>query len=102
LPSERRNIKPALIGGGVGLAAYAALAILVGVSSGGSGGGEMVLFGMFFGIVAVTIIMVIVGVVLVAIQRTRMFAIGLLIAIAVGIFVDGGVCVALATAANPA
>jgi len=100
-PETRRNIKPALLGGAVGLAVYAALAVL-GALNAGTGNGEMVLFGMFFGIIAITIILVIAGVVLVAFGRTRTFAIGLLIAIAVGIFVDGGVCIALASAANPA
>jgi hypothetical protein len=49
---------------------------------------------LFFGMIVLTIVLLIAGGVMVAFQQTRSFAIGLLIAIAIGVFISGGVCVA--------
>jgi hypothetical protein len=81
-----------VIGGIVGVALYGVL-VAASFATGGSQEGYWVL-ALFFGMIVLTIVLLIVGGVLVAFQQTRSFAIGLLIAIAIGVFVSGGVCVA--------
>ena len=90
--SDPRRMRLAVIGGIVGVALYAAL-VAASFATGGSEQGYWVL-ALFFGMIVLTIVLMIVGGVLVAFQQTRSFAIGLLIAIAVGVFVSGGVCFA--------
>jgi hypothetical protein len=84
--------KLAVIGGIVGVALYL---MLVGTTfaTGGSTEGYWAL-ALFFGMIVLTIVLLIAGGVMVAFQQTRSFAIGLLIAIAIGVFISGGVCVA--------
>jgi hypothetical protein len=82
----------AVIGGIVGVALYVAL-VAASFATGGSEQGYWVL-ALFFGMIVLSIVLLIVGGVLVAFRQTRSFAIGLLIAIAIGVFISGGVCVA--------
>jgi hypothetical protein len=89
---DPRRTRLAVIGGIVGVGLYV---LLVGASfaTGGTDQGYWAL-ALFFGMIVLTIVLMIVGGVMVAFQQTRSFAIGLLIAIAIGVFVSGGVCVA--------
>jgi Na+/melibiose symporter-like transporter len=82
----------AVIGGIVGVALYILL-VVASFATGGSEEGYWAL-ALFFGMIVLTVVLMIVGGVLVAFQQTRSFAIGLLIAIAIGVFISGGVCVA--------
>jgi hypothetical protein len=81
-----------MIGGIVGVVLYL---MLVGTTfaTGGSTEGYWAL-ALFFGMIGLTLALLIVGGVMVAFRQTRSFAIGLLIAIAIGVFLSGGVCVA--------
>ena len=65
----------------------------VSFATGGSEQGYWAL-ALFFGMIVLSFVLVIAGGVMVAFQQTRPFAIGLLISIAIGVFVSGGVCVA--------
>jgi len=91
-PPGSRNLRPAIIGGVVGLAIYGLHIALSFAAS--SGDQTSVLISLFAGIILLTIVLMVAGIVLVIIPRTRMFAVGLLIAIAIGAFVDSGVCIA--------
>jgi hypothetical protein len=86
------GLKVAAIGFGVGLVFYA---LVVALSAAGRGSDDYWLLGLFLGLIAVSLVLLVAGVVLVVIRRTRMFGVGLLISIAVGVLVDGGTCIAL-------
>jgi hypothetical protein len=55
---------------------------------------------VLIGIVLATIIAIIAGIVMVIIPRTRLFAAGLLLSIAIGLIADSGVCIALVAHQN--
>ena len=96
--SDQGRRRQVLIGGLVGVVLYGLL-VTTSMAAGGSDQGAWVL-SLFFGMIVLTIVMVIAGGLLVAFGRTRSFGIGLLIAIAIGVFVSGGVCVALIAGAS--
>ena len=87
-----------MIGGLVGIVLYGVIiAVSLATGTPDQGNGALILLALM---ILLTIVMVIAGVVLVIFQRTRQFAIGLLISIAIGVFVSGGVCVAVASTAG--
>jgi hypothetical protein len=90
-PAPRSRL--AMLGGLVGAILYLLLIGASFVTSGTEPG--MQVLTLFAGMVLLTIAMLVLGVALVIFQRSRPFAIGLLIAVAFGVFISGGVCVAV-------
>lgn len=100
-PEQPRWLGPyaPLIGGGVGTLLYAiTFGLSVALAGGVNSDGYWVI-GYFVFAVGLSVVLFTAGIVLVAIQRTRAFGAGLLISIAIGAIVGGGVCVAVLTAA---
>lgn len=96
-PTQRSaTTRMALLGGLAGLVAFL-IPLAITFASERSADGLWAL-GLLAWIVILTIVLVIAGVVMVIFERTRGFAIGLLISIALGVFIDSGVCIALAQA----
>jgi hypothetical protein len=54
-------------------------------------------FMFFLVIVAITTVLFIASMIMVSFPRTKAFATGLLISVAIGVLLDGGVCVAVTT-----
>jgi hypothetical protein len=90
----RGGLRLGVIGGLVGIALYTAL-IVLSLSSSDTDPGTRV-FALFGGMIVLTIVATIAAVVLVIFQRTRPFAVGLLIAIGIGVVVSGGICIGVA------
>jgi hypothetical protein len=94
-PSSRRR----LIGIGAGLAGYV-LALLLAVLQVGTTGEEAGYILLVYAIFAAfaTVFLVIAGLILLVPDRTRAIGIGVLIAVAIGVFCGGGICFGIAAA----
>jgi hypothetical protein len=92
-PEPGLRSRLAMLGGLVGAILYLLLIGASFVTSGTEPG--MQVLTLFAGMILLTIAMLVLGIALVIFQRTRLFAIGLLIAVAFGVFVSAGVCVAV-------
>jgi hypothetical protein len=92
-PSGRQR----LIGIGVGLLGYV-VALLLAVFQIGTTGDDAGLTPLYYAIFAAlwSAILIVAGVVLVVIDRTRAFGVGVLIAVAIGVFGGGGICIGIA------
>jgi hypothetical protein len=89
-----------LIGIGAGLLAYVAallLAIIQVGASGDSAGYTALYYAIFAAVVSV--ILIVAGIVLVIIDRTRALGTGVLISVAIGVFCGGGICIGIASSA---
>jgi hypothetical protein len=92
-PPESGRTKWGLLGGAAGVAVYlAGMGIVLAGERDDQGYWALGALGM---IVVVTVLMVIAGGIMVAFARTRAFAVGLLISIAIGVLLDSGVCLAV-------
>lgn len=98
-----RRALPIGLASGTGLYVLGyALSLLGGFSSRGSGDYEPAVGGFLVIIagVLITLVLLLAGVILAAIQRTRMFGAGMLISVSIGVLCGGGICVAILTAPN--
>jgi hypothetical protein len=103
LPSEPVTATPSaggrqrLIGIGAGLLGYlvALLLAVIQVASTGDDAGYTALYYAIFAAV-LSVVLIVAGVVLVVIERTRAFGAGVLIAVAIGVFCGGGICIGIA------
>jgi hypothetical protein len=86
------GLRRAGVGFAVGMVIYL---LLLGIAATQRDPNGYWLLTLFLGVVAVAVVLLVAGLVMVAFPRTRMFAVGLLISVAVGVLVDGGVCIVL-------
>ena len=96
IPPEQRPGRNPLVVGLVSGGILYVVALLAGVliSTGGAKWADAWV-GMFVVLLGLSPIALIVGIVLTVVRRTRLFGAGLLISVALGITIGGGVCVAV-------
>jgi hypothetical protein len=95
--ARKQRLRNGMLGAAVGIGipiVVIAIAVVLGLASGASGadqwiGAQLLLLA---GSVLVSPIQIVVGIVLVSIQRTRPFGVGFLIASAIGLIIMAGAC----------
>lgn len=99
--SKPESNRMLLIGLGAGFVLYAlilAFSVLIGLDGQGYDDQGYWALNLIGFMLVVTLLVLIAGLVMVFMPKTRKLGAGLLISIAVGLFVDGGTCVALLAA----